>query len=54
MRKIATVYKVERQVWYDSDGSNEDYKYSYFVDNYLSHPNEGERVVDYRIKVDKN
>jgi hypothetical protein len=54
MRKDVTVYKVERQVWYDSDGSNADFKYFYFVDNLLSHLDEGERAVDYRIQIDKN
>jgi len=53
MRKDVTIYKVERQVWYDSDGSNADYKYFYFVDNLLSHLDEGERAVDYRIQIDQ-
>jgi len=52
MRKDVTVYKVERQVWYDTDGSNADFKYFYFVDNLLSHLDEGERAVDYRIQID--
>ncbi len=43
MTKEVTIYKVERKVWYDSDGSGSDYKFFYFVDGKLSEMNEGER-----------
>jgi hypothetical protein len=52
MRKDITVYKVSRQVWYDSDGSGGDLRFFYFIDGKLSSIDEGERAVDYRIKID--
>ena len=50
--KDGTKLKVERQVWYDMDGNNADYKYLYLINNLLSHLNEDERAVDYRIQID--
>ena len=35
------------QVWYDSDGSGSGFKFFYFVDNQLTHLDEGEKAVDY-------
>jgi hypothetical protein len=47
LRKDITIYKIERQVWYDSDGSGSGFKFFYFVDNQLTHLDEGEKAVDY-------
>jgi hypothetical protein len=52
MRKDVTVYKVTKRVWYDSDGSGSDYRFFYFVDGRLSAIDQGERAVDYRIRID--
>jgi hypothetical protein len=54
LRKDITIYKVERQVWYDSDRSGAGFKFFYFVNNQLTHLDEGEKSVDYRIQIDQN
>lgn len=51
MRNDVTIYKVTRRNWYDSDGSGADFRYFYFVDGKLESINQGERAVDYRIRV---
>lgn len=51
MTKEVTIYKVERRVWYDSDGSGSDYKFFYFVDGKLSEMNEGEQPQE-RIQIE--
>lgn len=52
MRQDITVYKVTKRVWYDSDGSGEDYRFFYFVEGKLTAIDQGERAVDYRVKID--
>ena len=47
-----TVYKVTKRVWYDSDGSGSDYRFFYFVDGKLTAIDQGERAVDYRLRID--
>ena len=51
MNKEVTIYKVERRVWYDSDGSGSDFKFFYFRDGKLVEMNEGERPQE-RIQIE--
>ncbi|KRB54702.1 hypothetical protein [Flavobacterium sp. Root186] len=52
MKDGVTVYKVKRQVWYDSDGSGADVRFFYFYEGKLTSVDEGERKVDRRIQID--
>jgi hypothetical protein len=52
MRKDVTVYKVTKKAWHDTDGSDADYRFFYFIDGKLSSIDQGERAVDYRIRID--
>ncbi|WP_296685108.1 hypothetical protein [Flavobacterium sp.] len=52
MENNITIYRVTKQVWYDSDGSGSDYGFFYFVDGKLVEMNKGERATDYRIKIE--
>jgi hypothetical protein len=54
MKDGIAIYKVYRQVWYDTDASGSDYRYFYFTNGILTQMDQGERAVDYRIKIDTN
>ncbi|CAA7195200.1 hypothetical protein [Chryseobacterium potabilaquae] len=47
-----SIYKVEKRTYNDLHGWRSDHRFFYFINNKLSQIDQGERAVDYRIKVD--
>lgn len=50
--KELTVYKVEKKSYNDLHGWRKDYRFFYFTDNKLVQIDQGQRAVDYRVKID--